>query len=72
MKYVHSWQPRQGNHSIVFKLKKWTGLRGLEKQTMEVGTVATKDAVCSFEEWPMDSASFLWESKIEEGYKRVR
>jgi len=69
MSDVEVFQLKKDNHIVTFKLEKWTGLRGLEKQTMEVG-VGFVGENHMFDSWPMDQARNMWGSKVKEGYRR--
>jgi len=68
MSDVEVFQLKKDNHIVTFRLEKWTGLRGLEKQTMEVG-VGFVGENHMFDSWPMDQARNMWGSKVEEGYR---
>ena len=70
VKDVETWKLQKQNHCVVFKLEKWTGLQGLEKQTMEVGS-GHVGYVQTFKKWTMQEARYYWESKVKEGYTRV-
>jgi len=69
MSDVEVFQLKKDNHIVTFRLEKWTGLRGLEKQTMEVG-VGFVGENHMFDSWPMDQARNMWGSKVKEGYRR--
>jgi len=68
MSDVEVFQLKKDNHIVTFRLEKWTGLRGLEKQTMEVG-VGFVGENHQFDSWPIDQARNMWGSKVEEGYR---
>jgi len=69
MSDVEVFQLKKDNHIVTFRLEKWTGLRGLEKQTVEVG-VGFVGENHMFDSWPMDQARNMWGSKVKEGYRR--
>ena len=69
MSDVEVFQLKKDNHIVTFRLEKWTGLRGLEKQTIEVG-VGFVGENHMFDSWPMDQARNMWGSKVKEGYRR--
>ena len=71
MSDVEVWQLQKDYHCVIFKMEEWTGLRGRQKMTMEVGT-GNVNSACLFQKWPIDQARNLWGSKIEEGYERVQ
>ena len=58
----------EDNHIITFKLERWTGLRGIEKQSMEVGCGFVGENH-KFDAWPIDQARNMWKDRVYEGYR---
>ena len=59
----------EDNHIVTFKLERWTGLRGVEKLSMEVGCGFVGECH-KFDAWPIDQARNMWKDRVYEGYRR--
>ena len=66
---VEVFQLKKDNHIVTFKLERWTGLRGSEKQTMDVG-VGFVGENHMFAPFPIDQARNMWKNKVYEGYRQ--